>query len=140
MLRVWVEQWQHECCGEPFAVGDAVSWPVVPLGPVGQDGLVRLLGEGIAHQVGWSVERHDEAATLVNGLVASIFCVFCDLELVSDAPDSPFSRTASGTATLHDRNRSTRHEHNEQRHWAGYLVHMTELTEATVGEGRPTPR
>jgi hypothetical protein len=26
-----MEDWQHECCGEPFALGDAVTWPVVPV-------------------------------------------------------------------------------------------------------------
>ena len=130
MLRVWIEQWQHECCGEAFAVGDVVSWPVVPLGPYGLDGLVRLLGKGLAGQVRWYIERHDEAAAFVGGRVASVFCVFCDLELVSDERESPHSRTAPGTTTLHERDRSTRHEHDELRHWAGYLVHLTEAPDA----------
>jgi len=25
---VYVEHWQHECCGAGFAVGDEVSWPL----------------------------------------------------------------------------------------------------------------
>ncbi len=29
MLRVWVDGWQVECCGEPFAVGDTVRWTLV---------------------------------------------------------------------------------------------------------------
>lgn len=27
---VWVDGWQHECCGEPFAVGQEVRWPLLP--------------------------------------------------------------------------------------------------------------
>ena len=29
MLRVWVDGWQVQCCGEPFAVGDTVRWTLV---------------------------------------------------------------------------------------------------------------
>ncbi|MGW5540088.1 DUF6578 domain-containing protein [Streptomyces sp. NPDC003998] len=28
-MRVLYEDWQMECCGTPFAVGDEVSWPLV---------------------------------------------------------------------------------------------------------------
>lgn len=27
---VWVDYWQHECCGEPFAVGREVRWRLAP--------------------------------------------------------------------------------------------------------------
>lgn len=26
MLRAWYEDWQMECCGTPFSVGDEISW------------------------------------------------------------------------------------------------------------------
>lgn len=29
LWHVMYEDWQMECCGEPFAVGDEVSWPLV---------------------------------------------------------------------------------------------------------------
>ncbi|MDN3263864.1 hypothetical protein QWJ26_29460 [Streptomyces sp. CSDS2] len=28
-MRVFYEDWQMECCGLPFAVGDEVAWPLV---------------------------------------------------------------------------------------------------------------
>ena len=32
---VWVDAWQQECCGDPFAIGDAVTWPQLTLhGPI----------------------------------------------------------------------------------------------------------
>jgi len=40
-LRVFVTDWQHTCCGKPFAVGDVVSWhakpPADPSDPLGID-------------------------------------------------------------------------------------------------------
>ena len=32
-LRVFVSDWQYECCGDPFAVGDEVTWTVEPTPP-----------------------------------------------------------------------------------------------------------
>ncbi|MGW2884228.1 DUF6578 domain-containing protein [Streptomyces griseoruber] len=29
LWQVFYEDWQMECCGEPFAVGDEVSWPLL---------------------------------------------------------------------------------------------------------------
>jgi hypothetical protein len=29
LLRVFYEDWQMECCGSPFSVGDEVGWPLV---------------------------------------------------------------------------------------------------------------
>ena len=26
MLLVWVDAWQMQCCGDPFAVGSSVEW------------------------------------------------------------------------------------------------------------------
>ncbi|MEV6049471.1 DUF6578 domain-containing protein [Streptomyces sp. NPDC052107] len=31
-MRVFYEDWQMECCGTPFAVGDEVSWKLVAYG------------------------------------------------------------------------------------------------------------
>ena len=32
LLKVFYEDWQMECCGTPFAVGDEVSWKLVAYG------------------------------------------------------------------------------------------------------------
>ena len=31
-ITVWVDDWQMQCCGTPFAIGDRVDWIVVPWG------------------------------------------------------------------------------------------------------------
>lgn len=32
VLPVFVEDWQHECCGDDFAVGDTVAWRLLLIG------------------------------------------------------------------------------------------------------------
>lgn len=45
---MWVEGWQLQCCGEPFAVGTAVSWRLTT---DSEDFILRTLG---AHAPAWS--------------------------------------------------------------------------------------
>lgn len=40
-VTVWVDDWQLQCCGEPFAVGSHVAWT---LGPANVDRLEVALG------------------------------------------------------------------------------------------------
>ncbi|MGQ0573339.1 MAG: DUF6578 domain-containing protein [Pseudonocardia sp.] len=50
VVPVWLAGWQHECCGEPFAVGDAVRWLLTAAdGPF----LARVLGPLMPQ---WSAE------------------------------------------------------------------------------------
>ncbi|MFH8367427.1 DUF6578 domain-containing protein [Streptomyces sp. NPDC018031] len=37
---VFYQDWQMECCGKPFSVGEEVSWQVVPLDPADRSGPV----------------------------------------------------------------------------------------------------
>ncbi|MHA6784578.1 DUF6578 domain-containing protein [Pseudonocardia saturnea] len=30
LVPVWMDSWQYECCGAPFAVGDRVRWTLQP--------------------------------------------------------------------------------------------------------------
>lgn len=47
-VPVWVDEWQYACCGDPFTVGDRVTWT---LGPADQAFLAPLLGP---HLPGWA--------------------------------------------------------------------------------------
>jgi hypothetical protein len=42
--RVWLEGWEWERCGEPFAVGSEVEWDLVPMTVEG----VSWLGEPLS--------------------------------------------------------------------------------------------
>ncbi|MFJ4412757.1 DUF6578 domain-containing protein [Streptomyces sp. NPDC088925] len=46
--QVFYEAWQFECCGEPFAVGDMVRWPLVlEVGAEGPDTVEGRVEEGV---------------------------------------------------------------------------------------------
>ncbi|MER6733827.1 DUF6578 domain-containing protein [Streptomyces puniciscabiei] len=60
-MRVFYEDWQMECCGTPFAVGDEVAWRLVAYD-------AEDIRQGWAYGAGARVERHgggpDEEATV----------------------------------------------------------------------------
>src|SRR3954464_2906586 len=46
-VRVWLSDWEWQCCGEPFSVGNEVAWGLVPL-PTDDQYLVGVLGAEVA--------------------------------------------------------------------------------------------
>jgi hypothetical protein len=77
-LTVWVNGWQMQCCGEPFAVGSQVSWT---LGDVDRDWLEAVLGARAAgvnaaegHHGGLPDEV-PETAAVVSG-ISAVHCSY----------------------------------------------------------------
>ena len=74
---VWVSDWHIQCCGEEFAVGDEVWWPLLPAhraGPYWEP----LLGPTIAAELRHSYEGHEEPEVpRVPGVVRAIRTVSC---------------------------------------------------------------
>ncbi|MBT2399539.1 DUF6578 domain-containing protein [Streptomyces sp. ISL-100] len=63
LWRMKYDDWQMECCGEPFSVGDEVRWRLALRGPdegARRPGLTALYaGEPVTHPVGLlAVETH----------------------------------------------------------------------------------
>jgi hypothetical protein len=74
---VWVDDWQMQCCGEAFSVGDRVSWRCAPV-----DGkwLTESLGPELARTVTHHEEHHGgEGTEPLIGTVLSIRAVCRDL-------------------------------------------------------------
>ena len=74
--RVWVEDWQMQCCGEPFSVGDDVAWTVGAIAAAG----ISPAFDGRAELVADWVEDHHDVATQqrrLHGRVSSTRAVFC---------------------------------------------------------------
>ncbi|GAA2740056.1 hypothetical protein GCM10009868_00660 [Terrabacter aerolatus] len=70
---VWVDAWQMQCCGEPFAVGDRVGWTLrdLPRGRVLDD----VVGPEVAARLTHAEEHHGgvaEDAPVVHGTVRAI--------------------------------------------------------------------
>jgi len=62
--RVFYEEWQLQCCGEGFAVGDEVTWPVEP-------------AEGWWYGADWHEEHHgEERHESITGTVVHIESVW----------------------------------------------------------------
>lgn len=55
---MWVDAWQMQCCGDPFAVGEAVSWKLIA---AEHDWLDEVLGTTLSQSVRWKEERHDRS-------------------------------------------------------------------------------
>ncbi|MEI7055901.1 DUF6578 domain-containing protein [Nocardioides sp. CCNWLW239] len=70
-VMIWVSDWQIECCGEPFAVGDRVSWDVRD---PDMDWLKATVGDEIASSITHSMERHEYEDVLseLTGTVVAI--------------------------------------------------------------------
>ena len=82
---VWISDWQIQCCGEEFAVGDEVTWPVVPAAPA--SGL--FAGTELASSLIATYEAHgDEPMSRASGTVREIRTVGCRY-----APGPPADRS-----------------------------------------------
>lgn len=55
-LVVWVDAWQMQCCGDPFAVGTWVEWTLDEESD--RDWLTAILGGDFAQQITHSEEHH----------------------------------------------------------------------------------
>jgi len=86
-ILVWVDDWQMQCCGEPFAVGSPVSWTLEDPDP---DWLAAIVGDDLAARVDAAEEHHrggPEQGPRTDGTVLSIRTVHCRYEAAD--PEHP---------------------------------------------------
>ena len=131
MTLLFVEFWQHECCGDLFEVGEAVVWPVAP---VEGDGLVSLLGVELGQQLQLAVDRHQDEVRMTTGTVRSIRAVFHRQALVTSHADGTYYRALPGSAQLRSIKRTQRREWLDDLEWAGYVVELSDGAESSAGE------
>ncbi|WP_130337701.1 DUF6578 domain-containing protein [Streptomyces sp. BK022] len=86
MLTVWVDDWQMQCCGEDFAVGDVVSWTLIEADP---EDYADVVGEKRAEGIGFREEHHGGAGECAAASVEvlSIDEVHCRYEIPAGATD-----------------------------------------------------
>ncbi|KXK60326.1 hypothetical protein AWW66_19610 [Micromonospora rosaria] len=125
-IKVWVDDWQMRCCGEPFAVGDRVSWRLRDLDP---EWLGLVLGSNLARGVDKAEEHHggvgEEVLLPVVGIVASIHAVHCRYAPLHGKPSTDlFPVPGSGTMTS-VRFADGRDPDRGDLTFAGYVVQLT---------------
>ena len=60
-MTVWMDDWQLQCCGDPFAIGSEVSWTVEPTtGDGWHQYLAALLGADPGFTVDAIEDHHDQ--------------------------------------------------------------------------------
>ncbi|MCD0484590.1 hypothetical protein LO771_19870 [Streptacidiphilus sp. ASG 303] len=56
-LTIWVDDWQIQCCGQPFAPGETVSWNLLEVDP---EDYADVVGSENAPRIDFREEHHGE--------------------------------------------------------------------------------
>ncbi|UZN03762.1 DUF6578 domain-containing protein [Cellulomonas sp. S1-8] len=75
-VLIWVDGWQMQCCGERFAVGEAIAWRCVA---PDTEWLESTLGAVLARRVSAAEEHHDvlpDDHPTTHGTVVEIHAAF----------------------------------------------------------------
>jgi hypothetical protein len=122
-LTVWVEEWQHACCGEPFSIGSTVRWT---LAEPEREYLDPLFRRDLAVRVDREQDRHgvltDLDAPVTAGTITAIRSVRVRYAPVP-GEDERVRAPVPGSAELTDVDRSNGDE-MRSRSFAGYLVEL----------------
>ena len=75
-LTVWVDDWQIQCCGTPFAIGDQVTWTLSPTPDL--DWLSGIFGPERARGITHAEDHHGQIDVVATrGRVVDIAAAFC---------------------------------------------------------------
>jgi hypothetical protein len=124
-MRVWIQYWQIQCCGDPFRIGQPVRWKAERGGAA--DGFTcAVVGDEIASTVTHFQEHHafsDNDVIEIAGTVTAITAVYCAYAKAADGVHYP----VPGTAVLRERWEADGWEPDEQdRRFVCYLVDLAE--------------
>ena len=73
---VWVDDWQLQCCGTPFAIGDEVTWTLSSTPD--RDWLFGIFGPEPAHRITHAEEHHGQGNLVATrGRVIDISAASC---------------------------------------------------------------
>jgi hypothetical protein len=121
---VWYSDWQMECCGEPFAVGDSVQWSLTDEPDV--DWLEAAIGTELAAEITHQEDHHgvEEDVIARRGKVLSIRCAYCRYAPTPGGDERTLYPVA-GTAEIKSAERVEGTEAGgSDLHFNGYLVEL----------------
>lgn len=99
---VLVADWPIQCCGEEFAVGDVVTWPIVPCD---QDGgtWASVIGVQVDAGITGTYDSHgDEPPRGTTGVVRRVRTLSCRYGAVPPPADPRELQPVPGTGVLED--------------------------------------
>jgi hypothetical protein len=115
---VWIDDWEMQCCGEPFSVGDSVDWPASPLSD--RSWYAEL---GLEKAPTWIYSAHSDDEGELRGTVEEIEAVFCRFRVVNR-----MATRIAGTGILEQRVHAINFEPSDDwggpKSWCGYLVRL----------------
>jgi hypothetical protein len=129
-MKVWLEAWEWECCGDPFAVGATVNWNLTPVDDAGKASFTELfaaeIGPAITH-----MEGHHGATPLPppqRVRVEAIHAVYWDRAPLP-GEDSRTVYPVPGSARLQPREVGDpwSEPDADRERFEGYLVDVTKL-------------
>ena len=122
---MWIDDWQMQCCGDPFAVGSTMTWSTVPV--TDTTGFAVFLDPAVAASITDHEERHPYNDHEVNelheitGVVTSIDAAFCRY-----VTNNGISEPAAGSGICEPRSQVTNgwesRPGDEELSFVGYLV------------------
>ncbi|MER5196977.1 DUF6578 domain-containing protein [Streptomyces sp. NPDC002755] len=94
-LTIWVDDWQIQCCGEAFALGDVVSWNLLEVDPEDYAGVVgKVRATGIDFREEHHGQEGDQTTTLLEVLtITEVHCRYAvppDSTCYGDALETRF--------------------------------------------------
>jgi hypothetical protein len=127
MPTVWLADWEMECCGEPFAVGDYVQWPGKVVDR--SDWLERLFSDTrvVVHYAYDGHHEDGEPLVTVSGMVQRIDAVASSVVRIPVHARGDEHRIVEGGAVRHSVQRVERTPPFREKagaEFVGYLVHL----------------
>ena len=124
-VKVWMDAWQQQCCGEPFSVGTSISWNLIDRDLAW---LAPVIGADEVKRIRFAEDHHAEADTGVrtSAVVTSIYAVLCQYEpSPNDDPRRFQHPMVPGSQTLDPVATATGWESESDTHtFVGYLVEL----------------
>ncbi|MEV0372118.1 DUF6578 domain-containing protein [Streptomyces sp. NPDC050636] len=123
-LIVWVDNWQMQCCGDPFSIGSRVSWKLID---ADKEWLADVVGAHVADRIDGAEEHHGGSAddAITEGTVTGISAVHCRYAPRPGSADRTRCPVpGSGTRTALTSADGWTPDHGELQ-FAGYLVELT---------------
>ena len=133
-VTVWIDNWEWQCCGEPFEVGSNVLWGLVPASEQFKSELAKQLGE-VADRLTHCETHHDMDDEIrpipIRGKVEGIYAVYWIRE--SQRDDPRVYESVPGTGVLESRETANGWEPEDEttssrvRTFEGYIVELAPL-------------